>query len=159
MGDSGTTFRSIASSARLIRLGEQRSKRTSLQSRILIIANPEETFRKLPTDPVLSSWYLDLLVSKSEWDALDMNRQPDLVLIHSQLDWEFPLEVLQKLRSTWSCPILWVMPEKKKRSLNGLAKQAYAQGIDDILYSPFSNDELAEVFTVWLKLLRGHESF
>ena len=81
-----------------------------------------------------------------------LTRQPDLVLIESDLGWKDPVKAIEEIGSQFQIPI--VLIRSGKADEGPLLKRAFAAGLHDTLSTPLCPDELAEALGVLLKLRR-----
>ncbi len=103
--------------------------------------------------PQLDSIYVLKAKSFSQIQKQILADEPNMILLDAD---EGGLETLQKLRPIVSVPIVLIAPSKSKAS-DWIIKQAYQLGIDDILYPPFTADDVIEIGYVLTKLYRSRD--
>lgn len=82
-----------------------------------------------------------------------LTKQPDLILMESDLGWADPVEVIRHVSAQLSAPV--VLIRNCELSSDGpFLKKAFAAGLHDTLLAPLCPDELGEALGVLLKLRR-----
>ncbi len=82
-----------------------------------------------------------------------LTKQPDLILMESELGWAEPVELIEEISGLLNSPIILI--RLGDPATDGLMlKRAFAAGLHDTLRAPLCPDELSEALSVLLKMRR-----
>ncbi len=82
-----------------------------------------------------------------------LTKQPDLILMESDLGWVDPIDAIEHISGLTSAPIVLIRTSDSTAD-GPLLKRAFAAGLHDTLLAPLCPDELGEALGVLLKLRR-----
>jgi CheY-like chemotaxis protein len=82
-----------------------------------------------------------------------LTKQPDLILMESDLGWADPVQAIEEISGLMGSPIVLIRTSDSKAD-GPLLKRAFAAGLHDTLLTPLCPDELGEALSVLLKMRR-----
>ncbi len=82
-----------------------------------------------------------------------LTKQPDLILMESELGWAEPVAAIEEISRLLTAPIVLIRTSDSATD-GPLLKRAFAAGLYDTLLAPLCPDELGEALSVLLKMRR-----